>query len=82
MDQQIPGIQGAVNLIPGSFTYAATARQTGNSNVQPPPLGTAVPRALGQQAAGPKPPASIPQITEVTVLRQGGHCDHQTEMHI
>src|SRR5258708_15454274 len=81
--RQPPGMQGAVNLVPGSFSYA-TAAQQATKAAQPTHSGTMVPTPKNQdgttlpwvQVAA----ALLPLITEVTVLRQGGHIDHQLEL--
>ncbi len=63
-----PGIQGAVNLVPGSFTYAAAARQAANIP-QPNP-----------NPSRPIPPRA--SLMEITVLRFGGNLDRQVETNI
>ena len=62
---QLPGMQGAVHLVPGSFLYALAAQQAVNTN---PPLPS---------NNKPGPPRAA--ITEVTVLQFGGLTDIQQE---
>jgi hypothetical protein len=61
---QLPGIHGALNLVPGSFSYA-TAAQKAVSIVQP--------------TESPSPSHPKASTTEVTVLRFGGNLDLQLE---
>ena len=60
---QTSGIQGAIHLVPGSFTYAAAAQQAANLPTAPPS----------------KPDTPRTQTTEVTVLCFRGHKDQQIE---
>lgn len=61
---QLPSIHGALNLVPGSFSYA-TAAQKAASIVQP--------------TDSPSPSHPKASTTEVTVLRFGGNLDLQLE---
>ena len=65
MEMQLPGMQGAVHLVPGSFLYASAAQQAANTN---PP-----------QPSNNKPGTPRAVIMEVTVLWFGGLTDTQQE---
>ena len=65
MDTQLPGMQGAVPLVPSSFLYTLAAQQAANSN---PPL-----------SSNNKPGTPRVAIMEVTVLWFGGLTDTQQE---
>ena len=83
--KQSQGMHGAVNLVPGSFSYANVARQATNLT-QPTPSGTTASAARNQSGmASQKPLAdmvALPSIMEITIIHQGGHGDHQAEMRI